>query len=461
MNKQQIIKAVTQSKHSKLWIVVTDIDGRPLSKLIHRDKFLSAIESHGISYSSGIFAIDIAGGMYTNTQICGWHKGFPNTYAQIDLDTFRKMAWNDDIPLFIADLSQQDDDLSQVCPRSLLKRIIKKYADNHYTPVLSQEYEWFNFAESPQELQAQGLHNLTPVTQGNDVYSMLRPAVKQGYFNDLFEHLEAFGIPLECLHTEYGPGLYEAAIQHTDALTAADRATLFKTGVKQIAYQHGVTASFMAKISEHLSGCGGHIHQSIYDDKQDNNLFFDRNNQHNMSELMQSYIAGQLMCLPEILPMFAPVVNSYKRLHPYSVAPINTTWGVDNRTCALRVLSESPESTRIEHRVAGADMNPYLAMSACLASGLYGILNNLTLDTVPIKGNAYEDTQSAPLANHLQAATEKMKQSEIARELFGEVFVDHFVKTREWECVQYIECAHKVLSTEESDWELKRYFELI
>ncbi|WP_353573349.1 glutamine synthetase family protein [Candidatus Albibeggiatoa sp. nov. BB20] len=453
MNKKQIIEKIIQSKHNKVWLVVTDIDGRALSKLIHRDKFLSALESDGISYSSGIFAIDIAGSMYTNTQICGWHKGFPNTYAQIDLDTFRQIPWNDDIPFFLADLSQQTNDLSQVCPRSLLKRIIQKYTDNHYTPVFSQEYEWFNFIGNPQELQAQQFQNLVPLTQGSDVYSMLRPAMHQNYFNDLFDYLDKFGIPLECLHTEYGPGLYEAAIQHTDALTAADRATLFKTGVKQIAYQHGLTASFMAKVSDMLIGCGGHLHQSIYDDKLEHNVFFDSRNPHNMSGLMQSYIAGQVTCLPEILPMFAPVVNSYKRLHPYSVAPINATWGVDNRTCALRVLSESPESTRIEHRVAGADMNPYLAMSACLASGLYGILNNLTLNTAPIMGNAYEDTQSHPLPTSLQEATERMKHSDISRELFGDVFVEHFVKTREWECEQYNE--------EEPNWELKRYFELV
>ncbi|MCV6636889.1 MAG: glutamine synthetase family protein [Thiotrichaceae bacterium] len=450
MNKQQIIDALKQSKHNKVWIAVTDIDGRPLSKLIHRDKVLSAIESNGISYSSGIFAVDIANNMYTNTDLCGWHKGFPNLYVQIDLESFRQIPWNDDMPFFLADMSQQNDDISQVCPRSLLKRIVQKYTEKGYTPIFSQEYEWFNFVGTPQELQTQDFQNLTPLTQGSDVYSMLKPALYQNYFNALFDQLEGFGIPLECLHTEYGAGLYEAAIQHTDVVTAADRATLFKTGVKQIAYQHGLTASFIAKLSETMIGCGGHLHQNVY--SGENNLFFDSNKPHNISDFMQSYIAGQLKCLPDIMPMFAPVVNSYKRLHPYSVAPINSTWGLDNRTCAVRTLTESPESARIEHRVAGSDMNPYLAISACLAAGLYGIENNLNLANIaPIEGNAYEHAQTLP--NNLQIATERMKHSDIAKELFGEVFVDHFVKTREWEWEQYDE--------EQLDWELKRYFESV
>ena len=209
----------------------------------------------------------------------------------------------------------------------------------------------------------------------------------------------------------------------------------------------------MAKWNSKLPGCGGHIHQSLWDKTGGSNLFFNAGNNGKMSELMEQYIAGQLACLPEILPMFAPTVNSYKRIGHGDWAPANATWGFDNRTTAVRVIQGRMESARIESRIPGADTNPYLAMAAALASGLYGIKNKLKLDIPETIGNGYRNKKTGVLPANLLKATEKMAGSDIAKQLFGDAFVGHFTRTREWEWRQF--------ASQVTDWELKRYFEII
>lgn len=284
-------------------------------------------------------------------------------------------------------------------------------------------------------------------------YSILRSTLKNEFISDLFALLKAFDIPLEGLHTETGPGVYEAAITYADALEAADRAVLFKTAVKEIGYKHGIMATFMAKWNENLPGCSGHVHQSLWDGGSQQNLFYAGDDPSGISDLMKQYIAGQLHCLPHILPMFAPNINSYKRLVEGAWAPTTRTWGMDNRTVALRVLAGGEKSTRLESRVVGSDTNPYLAIAACLAAGLYGIKHRLDLEQPVTVGNGYRDESNGILPANLHEATQQMKRSEIAGELFGATFVDHFCCTREWEWRQYA----KVVT----DWELKRYFEII
>jgi len=297
------------------------------------------------------------------------------------------------------------------------------------------------------------LKGLQPLTPGMFGYSILRSSLRSDYFHDLFDLLNAFEVPLEGIHTETGPGVYEAAISYSDIEEAADRAVLFKTAVKEIAYRHQIIATFMAKWTEDLPGCSGHVHQSLWDAKQKKNLFFAKDKENNMSDLMRSYIAGQLYCLPHILPMFAPTINSFKRLVEGAWAPTTLTWGLDNRTTALRILASGENSARIETRVCGSDVNPYLAMAACLASGLYGIKNELKLKQQNTVGNGYKDFQYGILPSNLYEATHSMKNSQIASELFGDEFVSHFVQTREWEWRQYCKAV--------TDWELTRYFEII
>jgi len=454
MDKTEIIKLVKSSPHSKVKLAVTDIDGILRGKVMHKDKFLSSMES-GLGFCNVVFGWDAADVAYEDVgiNITGWHTGYPDALASIDLNTFRTVPWEEDIPLFLADFSRQEDKNFYACPRTLLKQVITKCEDMGFMPFFSQEFEWFNFEETPQSLQEKGFQNLNPMTPGMFGYSILRSSLKSDFFNELFDLMEKFKVPLEGLHTETGPGVYEAAIKYDTILEAADRAVLFKTATKEIANKHGLIATFMAKWNIDLPGCGGHVHQSLWDKDKSQNLFHDDADNKKMSVLMKSYVAGQLKCLPEILPMYAPNINSYKRLVEGAWAPTTLTWAVDNRTTALRAITGGSTSSRLETRVVGSDTNPYLAMAACLASGLYGIENELSLDTPETVGNGYKDVKNGILPTNLNEAAQQMKNSDIAKKLFGNDFVDHFTKTRDWEWKQF--------SKQITDWELKRYMEII
>ncbi|MBN1118282.1 MAG: glutamine synthetase [Bacteroidales bacterium] len=451
MTKQEIIQKIKDSQHSKVKFAVADIDGILRGKIISKEKFFEVIEK-GVGFCDVIFGWDTNDACYNNVSYTGWHSGYPDVDVFFDLSTFRTIPWDNELPFFLADLSGTDKK-DTVCPRSLLKKIINQSESLGFRPIFSLEYEWFNFLETAHSLEEKNFINLKPITPGMFGYSVNRPSMYSGFFNDLFNYLEAFQVELEGLHTETGPGVYEAAIRYDDALRAADKAILFKQAVKEIAHRHGIIASFMAKWNKQLPGCGGHIHQSLRDIAKDINLFFNENSTYKMSDVFQSYVAGQLYCLPQILPMYAPTINSYKRLTEGAWAPTTLTWGIDNRTTALRVINKNINSSRLETRVPGADINPYLAIAAALASGLYGIQNNLKLTSAPTVGNAYNIKENGVLPGSLEEATKKMKESGLANELFGEAFTKHFVETREWECRQY--------ASNVSVWELKRYFEII
>ena len=230
-----------------------------------------------------------------------------------------------------------------------------------------------------EELYEDNFRDIKPMTHGMFGYSILRASQKKEYFHDLFDLLKNLMCRLKAFIQKRAPVFMKPRYLYAEILEAADRAVLFKTAVKQIAHRHGMIATFMAKFNEHLPGCSGHVHQSLWSANKKQNLFYDEKSKTGISPLMESYIAGQLYCLPHILPMYAPTVNSYKRLVEGAWAPTTLTWAIDNRTTALRVLVGNPGSTRLETRVVGSDANPYLAMAACLASGLYGIKNKLKL----------------------------------------------------------------------------------
>lgn len=452
MPTKDVLAYVKQHPDQKVKIAFSDIDGILRGKYISTEKFISSLEKR-TSFCNVIMGWDMADVLYDRSEITGWHTGYPDSEASIDLNTFRKIPWENDLPFFLGQLHQKNNEPSEVCPRQLLKKIAGQASTMGFSPVFAQEFEWFNFAETPSSAQEKGFRNLNPLTPGMFGYSILRTSLKNPFFNDLFELLTQFNIPIEGLHTETGPGTYEAAIKYADIVESGDRAILFKTAVKEIAYKHNIMATFMAKVNENLPGCGGHVHQSLWDKNRKKNLFHDAADKQKMSETAKQYIAGQLYCLPYILPFFAPTINSYKRLVEGAWAPTTLTWGIDNRTTALRVLNGSANACRLETRVIGADVNPYLAMAACLAAGLFGIRKKLKLKQPATNGNGYLEHSFGNIPHTLIDATKKMKESPIATELFGKTFVDHFAQTREWEWRQHL----KVVS----DWELKRYFEII
>ena len=398
-----------------------------------------------------MFGWDSGDQCYDNTQVTGWQHGFPDALARIDLDTARHVPWDGGVPFFLGDFITADGGPYPVCPRQTLKRVLKRAQKLGLQAMCGLEFEWFNFLETPHswaEKKGVGPTNLTPGMFG---YSLLRMADNRLFFNALMDEMAAFGVPIEGLHTETGPGVYEAAITFSEALEAADRAILFKTGAKEIGKRFGIMPSFMAKWSAQYPGCSGHIHQSLSDGKR--NLFYDAKDKRSMSKLFESYLAGQVACLMEFAPLFWPTINSYKRLVDGFWAPVKPTWGIDNRTASFRVIAGSPKATRLETRCPGADINPYLATAAVLAAGLHGVEKGLKLTAPPITGTnvGAENIPRAPRS--LIETTRIFRGSEIARDWLGDTFVDHFAATREWEWRQWQDAV--------TDWEMKRYFEII
>jgi glutamine synthetase len=242
------------------------------------------------------------------------------------------------------------------------------------------------------------------------------------------------------------------AIRYDDALRAADKAALFKTAMKQIAFDHGLAVTFMAKWNAELPGSSGHLHQSLW--KGGQNAFAAPESPEGISATMRSYIAGQVALMPELTAICSPTVNSYKRYVPGVWAPLTASWGFENRTCALRIIGAGdPEATRVEYRQTAADINPYLAMAACLGAGLYGIEHQL-VPPEPSLGDASGDQSGcARLPRTLSEAVSLLRDSRAAREILGDAFVDHYVRTREWEVRQFDRAV--------TSWELERYFESI
>lgn len=452
MTNQDFQAWLQAHKSGHVKFAFTDIDGVLRGKFISVQKLVDVLE-YGSGFCDVVFGWDVNDQLYTEPEmLTGWHSGFPDQLCRIDISTFRHIPWQHDMPFLLADFSgSAAGDIA--CPRSLLKRIIARADAMGYIARFAQEFEWFNFKETPASFAEKGFRQPTPLTPGMFGYSVLRPSQHFDYNKAIIDHLKGFRIPLEGLHTETGPGVYEAAIHHDVALKAADNAVLFKAAVKEIAAQFGIMASFMAKWNQQLPGCSGHLHQSLWDAEEKNNLFFDGNDAQRMSKLMQHYIAGQLFCLPHLMPMYAPTVNSYKRLVEGAWAPTTISWGIENRTAALRVINHYEKGMRLETRIPGSDSNPYLAMAAALASGLYGIQHQLPLRLPAAAGNAYAHEGSLPLHSNLQDAALFMQQSAVAKELLGEKFVQHFTQTRLHEWKQYSDAV--------TDWEMKRYFEII
>lgn len=439
-------------------VAVADIDGILRGKYLNRPKFASVSApppGGGFGFCDVVFGWDLHDQCYDNATLTGWHRGFPDVLVRLDPATHRRIPWENQTSFFLGECfrpgKRGKEEPHPACPRQTLRRVLARAAKLGVRPMCGMEFEWFNFAETPQTWAAKQGVRPEPLTPGMFGYSLLRMARGGEYPRALMTELAAFGIPLEGLHTESGPGVYEAAIGFSDALEAADRATLFKTATKEIAARFGIMPSFMAKWHQAYPGCSGHIHQSLSDGKK--NLFFDARRPHGMSRLFESYLAGQLAHALDFAPLFWPTVNSYKRLVDGFWAPVKPTWGVDNRTVAFRVIPGSAKSARLETRCPGSDVNPYLAMAAVLAAGLHGIEQGLRLTAAPATGTnqGAEDVPRAPRS--LIETTRILQRSDVARDWLGDEFVDHYAASREWEWRQWQDGV--------TDWELKRYFEII
>jgi len=445
------LEEIRESGVGKVKVAAADIDGVLRGKYMHRDKFFSAVEG-GFGFCDVVFGWDIDDQPYDNAYMTGWHLGFPDAPVRIDLATYRRVPWDGNVPFFLGNFVKADGQPYPLCPRQVLKRVLKRAEKMGFQAMVGTEFEFFNFAETSQSWAAKKGVDPTPISSGMCGYSLLRAGQNREYFNALMDELAAFRVPLEGLHTETGPGVYEAALLFTDALEAADRAILFKMAAKEIGARFGIMPSFMAKWNPKFPGCSGHVHQSLSDGAK--NVFHDPKGRHGgMSKVFESYLAGQVAFLMEFGPMFWPTINSYKRLVDGFWAPVKPTWGIDNRTASFRVLPGSPKSTRLETRCPGADMNPYLAIAATLAAGLEGVGKGLKLTSKPITGDNKGGEAVVRAPRTLIETTRIFHASKLAREWFGSDFVDHFAATREWEWRKWLDAV--------TDWEMKRYFELI
>ena len=315
--------------------------------------------------------------------------------------------------------------------------------------------------ETPESLADKHFRDLRPLSPGMFGYSWVRAGQAADLVHDVLDTMDALDVPIEGLHTETGPGVWEACIHYDDALAAADRAVIFKSVMKQLCHRHGVSVTFMAKWNAALPGASGHLHQSLWDSTGKTNLFAPSTADPDalLSPIGRAYLGGLVSLAPELSVFYAPFANSYKRYVPGVWAPMGATWGRDNRTCAVRVIGGGSRSaaerqaTRFELRQGGADLNPYIAIAASLGAGLYGIERDVQ-PPPPSEGDAtYADDEARALPLTLDAAIDRLRPSDAAREVLGEAFVDHFLRTREFEAR-----AHRRAV---SEWELSRYFEAV
>ncbi len=443
-------RIVTEHNLTHVKVGLFDNDGVMRGKYMSKEKFFSALDN-GFGFCDVVLGWDSKDQLYDNVKYTGWHTGYPDAPVRILPETCRDIHTEPGMLLFIAEFAGQTQ---TICPRATLRRVIEACRQLGYEPFAALEYEFFLFKETPESVREKGFRNLTPFTPDWFGYSMLRNSVHSGLYQQILEMADVMDFPLEGIHTETGPGVIEAAIAVDEAGSAADKAALFKTFIKVLAQRNELMATFMAKWSANYPGQSGHIHLSLRDIDDNTSTFYDADQPHNISDIQRYFLAGQQKLMPEFLCMLAPTVNSYTRMIPGFWAPTDATWGVENRTTALRVITGSEKSQRVEYRLGAADANPYLALAAALASGLCGILNQW--EPLPqVTGNAYDQKHPAELAlpSTLWEAAQRFNQSQAAIDMFGSAFVEHFAASREWE--------EREFRKHITDWEMDRYFEII
>ncbi len=389
--------------------------------------------------------------LYDNVDVTGWHTGYPDAHVRILPDSCRSIPWEEEDTLFF--LGEFAGKHEEVCPRGTLRRILEKAERMGFSAYAGAEFEFFVFDETPHSVREKNYRDMAPIQPGTFGYSVIRNTVESDIYNDLLAGCIEMDMEIEGLHEETGPGVIEAALAVDSALNAADKAALFKTFTKIMAQKRGLMATFMAKWSPDWPGQSGHIHISLK--REDgSSVFHNPANEGNMSDEQRWFVGGQQKLMSEILCMASPTVNSFTRLIPGFWAPTDASWGIDNRTCAIRVIPGSEKTQRVEYRITAADINPYIALAAAIGTGLWGIENKIEPEKA-IVGNAYDMTFPKRLAlpRTLFEAAQALRKSKTSRDLFGDAFVDHYAATREWEEREFRRAI--------TDWEMERYFEII
>ena len=461
MNITEIKQLVEQGKIEYVKVGAADIEGVYRGKRVAAKFFLDSL-TDGFAQCDVLFGWDIAENVLPNLKFSNWERGFADIVMKPDLATFAPVPWEENVYSCICDLWSEHGERVTISPRYILNNLVERARSLGFAPMAASELEFRFFRENQVSLRDKDFGpNLTPLNPGMNCYAISQASADDQLLSRIARMMRDHGVEIEGYNREHGPGMYEMNIHYSGALAAADKTMLFKTGVKEICHQMDYTASFMAKWNDLEDGSSGHSHLSLWDSNLERNMFWDESAEGHMSTTMRQFLAGVLSKLPEFMVLYAPVINSYKRYIEGTWAPLNTTWGMDNRTCSVRIINNGKRAIRIENRVPGADANFYLVFSAMLASGLYGIERKLELPA-RLDGNAYdpatvtkaiEDGRIQPLARNLTNATDLFEKSEVAKEYLGADFVEHFAATRRWEVKEYEKAV--------TNWDRRRYLELI
>ncbi|WP_211289008.1 glutamine synthetase family protein [Actinophytocola xinjiangensis] len=426
-------------------VAITDMQGRLQGKRCSAEYFVNEVLTHATEACNYLLAVDVDMNTVDGYAMSSWERGYGDFVMRPDLDTLRLIPWHPGTALVLADVEWVGGGPVAASPRQVLRRQLDRLAERGLTAHVGTELEFIVFDDTYEQAWDRGYRDLTPANQYNVDYSMLGTGRLEPLLRDIRNGMSGAGLYVESAKGECNPGQHEIAFRYTTALSTCDNHSIYKTGAKEIAARHGKSLTFMAKYNER-EGNSCHVHLSLRG--TDDAPVLAGDGEHGFSPLMTHFLAGQLAMLRELTFFFAPNINSYKRFQPGSFAPTSVAWGVDNRTCALRVVGHD-ESLRVENRVPGGDMNPYLGVAALIAAGLHGIENELALEP-EFTGNAYAaDKPRVPAT--LREATDLLAASTLARTAFGDEVVDHYLNNARVELAAYDAAV--------TDWERIRGFE--
>jgi glutamine synthetase len=440
MNLKELRAGVDAGEIDTVLLALTDMQGRLQGKRLTARHFLAEVAEHGAEGCNYLLGVDVDMATVSGYELFSWERGYGDFVLRPDLDTLRPVPWQDGTAICLADVAWDDGSDVAVSPRQILRRQLGRLAERGWSANAGTELEFIVFRDTYEEAWQKGYSDMVPANLYNVDYSLLGTARVEPLLRRIRNSMEAAGMLCEDSKGECNFGQHEVNFRYADALRTADEHAIYKNGVKEIAALEGMSVTFMAKYNER-EGNSCHVHFSLADD---DGALFERDR-----PLFESFLAGQLAGLRELTLLLAPNVNSYKRFAAASFAPTAIAWGRDNRTCALRVVGHGP-ALRFENRVGGADLNPYMALSAIIAAGLHGVERELELGPV-FEGNAYDAPELPRVPGTLREARELFAASELAREAFGEDVVAHYVNAADVELAAFDGAV--------TDWERYRGFE--
>jgi glutamine synthetase len=441
---EHLRNAVDRGEVDTVLVAITDMQGRLQGKRCSARFFFDEVLSHGAEACNYLLAVDVDMNTVDGYAMTSWETGYGDFALRPDLSTLRWVPWHAGTALVLCDVLDHHGEPVAPSPRQVLQRQLDRLAERGLAAYCGTELEFYAYNTSYEDAWKSGYRDLEPANQYNVDYSLVGTGRVDGLLRGIARGMSGAGLYVESIKGECNLGQHEIAYRYADAMTSCDNHVVYKTGAKEIAAQRGMSVSFMAKIDER-EGNSCHIHLSLRD-ADGPAMAGDR--EHGFSPLMEHFLAGQLACLSELTAFLAPNINSYKRFAVGSFAPTAVAWGVDNRTCSLRVVGHG-DSLRFENRLPGADVNPYLAVAALIAAGLHGLENELPLEP-PCTGNAYTaDYEHVPAT--LRDAAARLADSAMARKAFGDEVVDHYLNAARVEVTAFDAAV--------TDWERVRGFE--